>query len=111
MALLIPLIIEGAEYRGTDPSEGSFVNDEGATIEFGPKVKFELELPNGDVALLPVSGFALDRLEPAVDHKSFKRGERMGLDCVVSFRDNVPRGEAYVRVLAVRRKNGAGAGS
>lgn len=72
-----------AEYRGVAPS-GEFRNDAGEQIAYGEKLKFEVELPNGDVSIVPVSAKALDRATPPIDWKSLKKGDVVELAGVVA---------------------------
>src|SRR4051794_33357911 len=78
----LPLTIS-AEYRGVAPG-GDFVNDAGEQIVYGERLKFEVELPNGDVSIVPVSLKALDKCVPPIDAKSLKRGDVVELEGVVA---------------------------
>ena len=77
----IPLSLK-AEYRGVAPG-GDFVNDAGEKIEYGEKLKFEVELPNGDVSIVPVSLKALDEVL-AIDAHTLKRGQVVELSGVAA---------------------------
>jgi hypothetical protein len=71
------------EYRGVKPA-GTWTTTEGEQKDFGPQLRFEAELPDGDIEVL---GLRQEELEKVAkfDVAKLKKGERVHLSGVVSF--------------------------
>jgi hypothetical protein len=97
MGCRVPLSVE-AEYRGV-AAPYEFKAADGDKVNVGPKLKFEVELPDGDVTLFPVSQSALDNATPPFDAATLKRGDRVRLDGLVNWKGGEPKGDSYFQVL------------
>src|SRR5262245_10160625 len=97
--LRIPVTFD-AEYRGVAPA-GEFKDDSGELVEFSEKLKFEVELPNGDVAIVPVGIQALDKCIPPIDGLALVKGDR------VTFTGMVGGDGAYFRPHAAEVQGSA----
>lgn len=82
MAIRLPSTII-AEYRGAQPG-GEFTNREtGEQVEYGRKLKLEIEDPqSGDVTLLPLREGDFDRAEPPFDASKLQKGDVLALEIV-----------------------------
>jgi hypothetical protein len=106
MALRLEMPAE-AEYRGVAAGY-EFVSEHGETVPVAPKLKFEVEQSDGDVALLPLSQSGLDRATPPFDAATLKKGDRVVLDLLVCWKGAEPKGDSYVQVLGCRRASASG---
>lgn len=96
-----------AEYRGQAP-EGKFTNQEtGEVVEYGPKLRFEVDLPDGDVETITIRLKQLDDVSD-FDAGKLKKGERVFLEGVVEEASWEGRTRIRVRVLGARRAKGLG---
>lgn len=88
------------EYRGVAPA-GEFVNGEGEKVEFGRKLRFEVDLPDGDVETLTLRESDLDRVAD-FDVAQMKKGDQVQIEGIISY------GGEYVSIRALSvRKAGA----
>lgn len=70
----VPFILD-AEYRGVRPG-GSYTDREtGQERPYDPKLKFEVELPDGDVSTLELRAGDIDSLVDYDALKSLKKGD------------------------------------
>lgn len=97
MPMRLPVSLE-VEYRGVKPQREYTLRETGEVRTASAVLKFEAELPDGDIALIEVAGTTLDRLRPAVDYKSFMRGQRFMLSGTAVIQD---RGSDYDSYFAV----------
>lgn len=88
------------EYRGVAPA-GEFVNDDRETVAYGPKLKFELPLPDGDVETVAIPQMKLDQVAD-FDVSKLTRGDEVMIEGVVSY----GAGYAGLRPLICRRAVG-----
>lgn len=90
-----------AEYRGVQAG-GTFNDREtGAEVSFGPKLKFEVEDPTGDVALLAFREGDFDKASPPFDCSTLSKGDELELmlQVVIGDRDG---DRSYLRVLSAQ---------
>jgi len=90
-----------AEYRGVKPS-GEFLDDGGERVEYGPKLKFEIELPDGDVEVVGISAKSLDKV-CEFDCAKLAKGEVLWMEGVVAYGD----GYAGIKPMSVRKMTAA----
>jgi hypothetical protein len=102
--LRIPVELSGVEFRGVAAPFEFPDRETGEVVSVGPKLKFELELPDGDVALLPVPSSQLEKCSPPVDYTTLKRGQRFVALLEVVWKGAEPKGESYVRVTSLVRE-------
>lgn len=95
----IPFACRG-EYRGVAPA-GQFVNNEGEKVEFGPKLKFEVDLPDGDIETLILRQTNLDQVAD-FNVAEMKKGDQVHIEGVVSY------GGDYVSIRALSVRKAAG---
>jgi len=65
-----------AEFRGVGRG-GEFVNESGENVTFTEGLRFEVELPDGDVSVVTLRSSALDKCSPPIDWKTLKKGDRV----------------------------------
>ena len=97
MPMRLPVSLE-VEYRGVKPQREYTLRETGELRTASAVLKFEAELPDGDIALIEVAATTLDRLRPAVDYVTFARGQRFTMSGTAVIQD---RGSEYDSYFAV----------
>lgn len=90
------------EYRGVAPA-GDFVTDAGEKVEYGPKLKFELSLADGDVEVVVIGQKVVDKASD-FDSAQLVKGDELMVEGVVSYGTGKDGGGyAGLKPLSIRR--------
>jgi hypothetical protein len=92
-----------AEFRGLSPASEFKSRESGERVDIPPKLKFEVEVGQGDdVELIVLSQTALDRAKAEFPIGSLRRGDRLQLSGVVVLQDRGSDRDSYFSVLEVQ---------
>lgn len=101
MANRLPVQV-AAEFRGLSAASEFTSRESGDRVEIPPKLKFEVEVGQGeDIELLVLSQTALDRAKADFSIASLRRGDRVELTGVVVLQDRGSDRDSYFSVLRV----------
>lgn len=95
------------DFRGK-AAGGDFVNDSGEKVEFSDGLKFEVDLPDGDVELVQIRQSKIDQVASAsFDSGSLVKGDRIRFVGVLSSSSYEGSSRVSMRVLAATRETGS----
>lgn len=100
MSLRLPIHAD-VEYRGVQAASTFTRKDTGEIVNVPAKLKFEYESPDGDVALIPVSGSQLDKCSPPIDYNTFERGDAFELIGLVVLADRGSDRDSFFTVTSL----------
>jgi len=86
----IPFVIEDAEYRGPVRLGGSFDGDDGVSVSYTGKHRFEYDDADGVLQEVELSEAQCDRAQPPFDVTTVKRGDLFAIRGVFVVKDGYP---------------------
>jgi hypothetical protein len=101
MPMRLPVTLV-AEYRGQAPASEFTDRDTGEVVSLAPNYKFEVELPDGDVAVWAVREGQLDDAAD-FDVAKLAKGERVTIVASVVLQDRGSKRDSYIAPHKITR--------